>query len=116
MFLSRRQGGALTPQSATPAFLIIFIVIVEKKITVIVIFFSTVVVISIGMHCNALHRDKVKGRKSVGNFRDEQGIGNNSAGGRLPPLRGLGKVACNVVGAASSRPSTYGNVPTDTAG
>ena len=32
------------------------------------------------------------------------------------PLRGLGRAACDVVGAASSRPSTYGNVPIDTAG
>jgi len=60
LFISRRQGGALTPQSATPAFFIIFIVIVEKKITVIVIFFSTVIGIVIGIHCITLYQDKVK--------------------------------------------------------
>ena len=81
LFSFHEAGRALITQSATPAFFSIFIVIVEKKITVTVIFFSTVIVISIGMHCNALHHDKVKGRKSAGDFRDEQGIGNNSAGG-----------------------------------
>ncbi|MBQ9836809.1 MAG: hypothetical protein IJO41_02305 [Oscillospiraceae bacterium] len=85
LFISRRQGGALTPQSATPAFFIIFIVIVEKKITVIVIFFSTVIGTVIGIHCITLYQDKVKMGKSDGNFRDEQGVGNNLAGGRLPP-------------------------------
>ena len=76
IFFPRGRAGAHhTERNACPLFIVI--VIVEKKITLTVIFFSTVVVISIGMHCNALHHDKVKGRKSAGNFRDEQGIGNN---------------------------------------
>ena len=33
------------------------------------------------VYWHSLHHDKVKGRKSAGNFRDERGIGNNSAGG-----------------------------------
>ena len=78
-FTGGRAGAHHTERNARPLFIVI--VIVEKKITVIVIFFSTVVGIVIGMHCNALHHDKVKGRKSAGNFRDERGIGNNSEGG-----------------------------------
>ncbi|MBQ2783268.1 MAG: hypothetical protein IJE94_08760 [Oscillospiraceae bacterium] len=60
------------------------IVIVEKKITLSVIFFSTVIGTVIGIHCITLYQDKVKVGKSDGNFRDEQGVGNNLAGGRLP--------------------------------
>ena len=33
------------------------------------------------VYWHSLHHDKAKGRKSAGDFRDEQGIGNNSAGG-----------------------------------
>ena len=56
----------------------------------------------------------MKGRKSAGNFRDEQGIGNNSAGGKLLPLRVLGEAAWDVVGAdAHIGPSTYGSTPID---
>ena len=78
MFLSRRQGGALTPQSATPAFfiIVIVIVIVEKKITVIVIFFSTVIGIVIGIHCITLYQDKVKAGKSEKKRAIRQGTGN----------------------------------------
>ena len=77
------RGAHTTERNACP--FIIFIVIVEKKITVTVIFFSTVVGIVIGIHCITLYQDKVKVGKSDGNFRDEQGVGNNLAGGRLLP-------------------------------
>ena len=50
-----------------------------------VIFFSTIVGIVIGIHCITLYHDKVRVGKSDGNFRDEQDVGNNLAGGRLPP-------------------------------
>ena len=54
------RGAQHKERSALP-FFIIFIVIVEKKITLTVIFFSTVIGTVIGMHCNALHHDKVNG-------------------------------------------------------
>ena len=59
-FLAGQRRAPSTERGVCPDFLFIVIVIVEKKITVIVIFFSTVVGIVIGMHCNALHHDKVK--------------------------------------------------------